>query len=602
LTEKQRTWHGVGQILLFSKREWVLILFTLLAMGAYTLGEMSYLWIARPFINAFKIWMDKRSATDVSADTLVHLGKIALLLAPLVAAAAFAQQYLQGRTVWTLTVSLRNTICRAILPQSLSFFEGKRSGDLMSRITNDVNRSRMAFMLVFGDVPQQFLAVCMGIGLAVLADWRLMLISLAVFPAVIFPVAYLARRIRKYGKAGLMKLADLTDLMSQMFSGIRVIKAFKMEDAEVEEFERTNRKLFGKMMKMMLTRGISAGVIELVIRSSLGAGALLGTWLVVREGMNLELGAVVVCMGGLYYAFQGVRKLAKGYNELQEVIPAADRIFELIEARPELADAPDAVTLARMERAIAFKDVSFSYGGDLVLRDVSLELRRGERVAVVGRSGAGKSTLIALLCRFYEVSSGAVEFDGIDVRRITRDSLLDQISIVTQQTFLFNRSIADNIRYGRRDATQEKIEAAARAANIHDFIASLPDGYRTLCGEFGAKLSGGQRQRIAIARALLKDAEILILDEAMVGMDKESEALVEEAMQRLMEGRTVFVVTHDLPTIRNADRILVLEDGRLIGNGAHAELLERCPEYKALYALQFAVPSSPGPQRPLSEY
>jgi subfamily B ATP-binding cassette protein MsbA len=594
--------------LLFSRRQWFLILCTLGAIGAYTACEAGYLLIARPFISAFKDWKDLRdlsqlqAGVDVDTKELLYYGKLALALAPLVAAAAFAQQYLQGRTVWRLTVALRNTICRAILPQSLSFFEGRRSGDLMSRITNDVNRSKMAFTLVYGDLPQQAFHVCMGLGIALWANWRLMLITLLTLPAIVLPVAYLARRIRHYGREGLVKLADLTDLMAQMFSGIRVIKAFKMEDAEVEEFEHTNRKLFGKMMKMMLARSASSGIIELVIRGSLGAGTILAIWLVARGNMTFEIETVVVCLGGSYYAFNGVKKLAKAYNELQEVIPAADRIFELVDAQPELADAPDAVALQRIERGLAFKDVSFSYGGDLVLRDVSFELKRGGRVAIVGRSGAGKSTLIALLCRFYEVSSGAVEFDGIDLRRITRDSLLDQISMVTQQTFLFNRSIADNIRYGKRDATMEQIMQAARDANIHDFIASLPDAYNSMCGEYGAKLSGGQRQRIAIARALLKDAEILILDEAMVGLDKESENLVAEAMLRLMEGRTVFVITHDLPTIQNSDRILVLDGGRLIGNGTHAQLLASCEEYKTLYALQFATMASPGPIHPMSEY
>lgn len=605
LETPRRTWHGVWQVILFSRRQWVLILCTIAAITAYTATEGMYLLIAKPIISELKDvdWQSLgQFQTSVDTSQILKYAKLALLLAPIVAITAFAQQYLQGRTVWRLTVDLRNLICRALLPQSLSFFEGRRSGDLMSRITNDVNRSKMAFTLVYGDLPQQISHVFMGIAVAAYGSWRLMLISLLSLPAIVLPVAYMARRIRRYGKAGLMKLADLTDLMSQMFSGIRVIKAFKMEDAEVEEFERTNQKLFRKMMKMTFTRGLSAGIIELVIRVSLALGAFLGIWLIGSGKMNLEIEDVVICIGGFYYAFNGVKKLAKAYNELQEVIPAADRIFELVEAPPELIDAPDAIALQRMQQNITFNNVSFSYGGDLVLRDVSFEIKRGERVAFVGRSGAGKSTVIALLCRFYEVSSGSVQYDGIDLRRITRESLLDQISIVTQQTFLFNRTIAENIRYGKRDATMAEIEQAARDANIHEFIASLPDGYDSMCGEYGAKLSGGQRQRIAIARALLKDAEILILDEAMVGLDKESEALVGEAMNRLMEGRTVFVITHDLPTIQNSNRILVLEGGRLIGNGTHVELLSSCEEYRTLYSLQFATMSSPGPERPMTQY
>jgi len=292
-------------------------------------------------------------------------------------------------------------------------------------------------------------------------------------------------------------------------------------------------------------------------------------------------------------------------NDLQEATPAMERIFELVDHVPSLQDAPDATTLNGIEKGITFRNVTFGYNSEVVLRGVSFELKKGETVAVVGRSGAGKSTLIALLCRFYDVTEGAVEFDGRDVRKITRDSLLDQITIVTQQTFLFNRSIAENISYGRRSASMEEVQEAARAANIHDFIITLPEGYDTPCGEFGGKLSGGQRQRIAIARAILKNAEILILDEAMVGLDAESESLVRDALARLMAGRTTFVITHDLPTIQTANRILVLRDGQLVGNGTHAELVAQEGEYRSLCMLQFAaLGSAPpaNPPRPMSQY
>jgi subfamily B ATP-binding cassette protein MsbA len=258
----------------------------------------------------------------------------------------------------------------------------------------------------------------------------------------------------------------------------------------------------------------------------------------------------------------------------------------MLDHRPAVQDAPDAADLSRVERGIAFRDVTFGYDDEIVLRDVSFEVRKGETIAIVGRSGAGKSTLTALLPRFYDVTAGVIEVDGLDVRRISRQSLLDRIAIVSQQTFLFNRSIADNIRYGRRDATQAEIEQAAQRANIHDFILTQEGGYDMLCGEFGGKLSGGQRQRIAIARALLKNADILILDEAMTGLDAESETLVREALAALMRGRTTFVVTHDLPTIRSADRILVLKDGRLVGNGRHEELIAQEGEYRNLCSFQ----------------
>ena len=586
-------WHGILRILCFAKRHWLLIGLALLAMAWYAACEGAFLFLMRPFINAFANRGKESQEALVSTQELYRIGKLALLLAPCIAIGALAQNYLRGCVTWRLVVDIRNAICSAIMPQSLSFFEDRRSGDLMSRITNDVSRSEGAFRQLFGGIPEQVLHLVMGITLVAIGSWQLLLVAFLAVPLVIVPIGYLARKIRHYGRQGLEKLSDLTDLMVQMFNGIRVIKAFKMEDAELHEFERTNQKLLSKMMKMVKARALSAGTIELVVRGLIGAALLLAVWLMARGVMKIELGNLMLCIGGTYYAFDAMKKLVKAYNRLQECIPAADRILELLEFTPSLQDAPDAVTLGKVERGIAFRDVTFAYDSEPVLQNVTFATKFGETVALVGRSGAGKSTLIALVCRFYDVTSGTVEIDGIDVRRITRDSLLDRIAIVSQQTFLFNRSIAENIRYGRRDASMEELEGVARAANIHDFIVSLPEGYDTLCGEFGAKLSGGQRQRIAIARALLKNADILILDEAMAGLDAESESQVRGALENLMRGRTTFIITHDLSMIRNADRILVVEGGRLVGQGTHGQLMAEVPEYRTLYGFQFSGPSEP---------
>ena len=594
MKQKKRTWESLRAILRFAARHWLLIGLAMLAMVAYAAGEARFLLLVEPFVTAITTWRETgEAATGVSAEKLHDIGKVALLLAPYLAITAFAQVFLRQRLVWRLIVDMRNAICAAVLPQSLSFFESRRSGDLMSRITNDVSRAQAVFRQLFAGIPEHALHFLMGILIAAMMDWKLLLISVITLPVIFWPVTRMAKRIRRYGREGLVKLSDLTDLMTQMFSGIRIIKAFKMEDAEIQEFHRTNRKFLGKMMKMVIARALSSGSVELAIRLFLGAAMLIATALIVRGHIELNFGRLCVFLGGIYYAFNAVRRLVKAYNELQVSIPAADRIFELLSHVPSLQDAPDAVTLGGVEKGITFKNVSFAYDTEPVLQDISFEAERGETVAVVGRSGSGKSTLIALIARFYDVTSGAVEIDGIDVRKITRDSLLDRIAIVAQQTFLFNRSITENIRYGRRDASMEEVEAAARAANVHDFITSLPEGYDTLCGEFGTKLSGGQRQRVAIARALLKNADILMLDEAMAGLDAESESLVREALQTLMRDRTTFVVTHDLATIQNADRILVLQGGRLAAQGTHEELMAKGGEYGTLYALQFSNLSGP---------
>jgi len=580
----------------FARRHWLLIALTIGASAVATAADGAYVALMLPFMAAAKkMWQGAAGAYkgEMALHGLVNIGLYALALAPLAGAAFFARDYLQGRVTWRLVVDLRNAVCRALMPQGLSYFEDRRSGDLMSRITNDVAKSQAVFNQLFGGIPEGTFYLVMGAALAAWMNWKLLIVSAVAAPLIIFPIGYLSRRIRRYGRRGLEKLSELTDLMSQMFSGIRVIKAFKMEDAEVEEFEHCNERFLHDVMKMVTSQGLSVGTVEFVGRGFAGLGIILVAWYIGREGVKVdfdqEIGRLAVFIGGNYFAFLGVRKFIKGYSQLQEAIPAADRVLELLEHAPALQDAPDAAPLPRVERGIAFEHVSFGYNSEEVLHDVSFELRKGETVAVVGRSGAGKSTLVALIPRFYEVSSGSVRIDGRDVRSITRDSLLDRFSIVTQQTFLFNRSIGDNIRYGRRDATQEEVEQAARAANIHEFIVSQPDGYDALCGEFGAKLSGGQRQRIAIARALLKNADILMLDEAMAGLDAESESLVRDALSNLMRGRTTLVITHDLPTIRNADRILVLNDGRLVGQGTHAELMAQGGEYRTLYAFDFAA-------------
>ena len=590
---EQANWRAIWNIFRFARPHVWLIVLAFGAIAGFAASEGAYLALMKPFAKAL-LSFDPLHAKDSAAgaasaidvEALRTVAWCALALAPITAILAFLEYYLADRLRMLLTVDLRNAVCRAILPQSLSFFEGRRSGDLMSRITNDVTRAQMAFQMIFSGIPQHVAHLLMGVAIAAWMCWQMLIIGVIAVPVIVIPLGYLARRIRRYGRQGLEKLADLTDLMAQMFSGIRIIKAFKMEDAEAQEFERHNDKYFRKMMKMVAARGMSHGAVEMIVRSFIAGGIFLGIWFMASGNFRFELANVVLAVGGMYYAFNATRKLVKCYNELQESMPATERVLEMLDHPPALQDAPDAVPMHSIEKGIVFRNVTFGYDSEIVLRDISFEAKRGETIAIVGRSGAGKSTLTALLPRFYDVTSGVIEIDGVDVRRIRRDSLLARIAIVSQQTFLFNRSIADNIRYGRRDATPEEVEQAARMANIHDFILTQEGGYDMLCGEFGSKLSGGQRQRIAIARALLKNADILILDEAMTGLDAESETLVREALEALMRGRTTFVVTHDLATIRSADRILVLKDGRLVGNGRHDDLITQEGEYRNLCSFQ----------------
>jgi subfamily B ATP-binding cassette protein MsbA len=409
-----------------------------------------------------------------------------------------------------------------------------------------------------------------------------------VFPLVIVPVLIFGRKIKKYGMRSLQHLGELTDAMKEMFTGIRIVKAFKMENEESMEFRNINSRFFKRIMQTVQAKALNTSTNEFIYSMGLAVIIIFGGYVVTTNMITPgALGGFVAVTGFLILA--PIKKLAKCYGKLQESLAGARRVFELLDQKPSITDHPDAVELKKIEKGIVFKNVTFSYDSTLILRDINLTADKGQIIAIVGESGAGKSTLLDLIPRFYEPLSGIIEIDGTDINLIKGDSLLEQIAIVSQQTFLFNRSLADNILYGRKDASFEEIEDAAKAANIHDFIIDLPKGYDTIVGEQGVKLSGGQRQRVTIARAILKDAPILILDEATSSLDSESEKLVQEALDNLMKHKTTFVIAHRLSTIRHANRIIVLKSGSIIESGTHDELLEKEGEYKKLYRIQFAA-------------
>jgi subfamily B ATP-binding cassette protein MsbA len=384
--------------------------------------------------------------------------------------------------------------------------------------------------------------------------------------------------------------------MHQMFSGIRIVKSFEMEAEEVRTFEERNHDFFRQSMKVARAKALSASVMQMLEALIMLAIFVIGGFYVVkaRPENGISTGDFITFMVACISMNRPLKVLGKAYSSLQEAIAACERVFELMDTPPEIQDAPDAVDLPRIERGVRFDHVTFAYETEPVLLDIDLEARPGQIVALVGPSGGGKSTLCDLLCRFYDPQAGAITLDGVDLRKIRSKSLLGHVAVVSQETFLFHATIAENIRYGKRDATDEEVAEAARAANIHDFIAGLPEGYRTLVGERGARLSGGQRQRIAIARAILKDPALLILDEATSALDTESERLVQEALNRLMvsptrsrQGRVTFCIAHRLSTVQRADRIVVLDAGRIVEQGTHDELLRRGGLYERLYRLQF---------------
>ncbi len=499
--------------------------------------------------------------------------------------AAFANGYLFQIIGLGATNDLRNDLYGRILYQSSSFYGRHPSGELISRVGNDISVLQNAVTNRLLDLFQQSLTLVLLVWFLLSTHFRMALVCLVLVPAVIYPVVRFGRGMRKTSHRSQERLADISNLVAEAVRGHRVVKAFGMEGFEMERFRQATRRHLKVKLKAQLLTYASSPVIESL--AAVGAVAfIVYAGYTVRRG---ELGPsqVVQFLTNLLMLYDPVRKLNKVNLILQEALAAAHRVASIMGLRNEVRDLPGAVEIAGVESEIRFEDVSFAYESNAVLRGIDLTIDRGEVVALVGSSGAGKSTLVNLLPRYFDPDGGKVSIDGVDICEVTLQSLRAQIGIVTQDTILFNDTIRNNIAYGRSDLPLESVRQAARAAYADEFIEQSPRGYDTVIGESGLKLSGGERQRLAIARALLKDPPILILDEATSHLDSESEALVQKALYRLMSGRTALVIAHRLSTVQRADRILVMDAGQVVEEGSHNQLLAAGGIYKRLFDLQF---------------
>ena len=488
-----------------------------------------------------------------------------------------------------LVRDLRNELFRHILGQSAGFFARHSTGALMSRMMHDVTRIQQVVTVTLGDLLRESITV---VGLAVwlcFLDVWLALVAMSCTPLVVFPLVRLGQSVRRNTYRGQEELGRLSHVTAEAFGGHRIVKAFAAERFEGRRFARTAERVYRITMKVTSRLSLLPPLMEW-----LGAFAVVGVlWYGSSRitGGEMTPGGFTAFVAALLWMYGPIKKLSRVNAHLQQAGAAAERVFEMLDTRSEVADRPSAGPLAPLRSVISFRDVGFAYddaAGHPVLRGVSFDVEAGQMVAVVGLSGAGKTTLVNLLPRFYDVTAGAILIDGVDVRDVTLASLRESIGIVTQDTVLFDDTIAHNVAYASPAADRVMVEAAARAAHAHEFIAALPSGYDTRIGECGQRLSGGQRQRIAIARALLKNSPILILDEATSSLDAESELLVQDALAQLMLNRTSFVIAHRLSTVRRADAIIVLDDGRVREIGRHEELLaDPDSHYARLYAMQF---------------
>ena len=501
----------------------------------------------------------------------------------------FAGTYLVNYAGFGMITDLRQSLYETILRRSVSFFQKHATGTLLSTLINDIERVQYAMSSVLSDFLQQFFTLVFTAVVVITLGGKLSWLLLLFVPVVIASVRRIGRGVRQTTRGGQDKLAEIQNILHETITGNRIVKAFNMERWELNRFRSAARRLFRANLKSVQAQALSSPLMDAIGAVAIALLLLVGRGQIQRGAMTE--GTFFTFIVALFKLYDPVRKFALYYNNFQQALGASSEIFRFIDETDDLAEKPRPIQVKTFKDAIRLEDVHFSYGdaeGDTeVLHGINLEIRRGEVIALVGPSGAGKSTLVNLIPRFFDPTSGRVTIDGHDLRDVSTRSLREQIGKVTQETILFNDTVRNNIAYGRPDVPLARVEAAARAALAHDFIVHLPDGYDTVIGEKGFRLSGGERQRLAIARALLKNAPLLILDEATSSLDSESEALVQPALGNLMEGRTVVVIAHRLSTVRRATRIAVMETGRITAIGSHAELMETSPIYQRLYRLQF---------------
>ncbi len=554
--------------------KFILAMFCMLVVGATT---SALAFLVKPALD--EIFLKRNS------DMLMWIPLAVIAIFLIKGGCNYTQTILMSFIGQRVIADLRNNLYRRIQMQSLSFFTKNPTGILMSRITSDVGYVQGAVSeAVTSLLKDSFTLICL-VFVIFYRDWQLAIIAMFVFPLTIYPIAKFGAKMRNIATRTQVTMGSLTTLLQETISGTRIVKAFSMEEYENRRFAKENEHLFKLALKSVSVTAFSSPFMEFLGGVGIATIIFYGGYQVIR-GVSTP-GTFFSFLTALIMLYEPVKRLTNVNNTIQQGIAGAVRVFSIIDIVPDIKNDADASELPKISEGIDIRNVTFRYEETPVLKNISLSIKAGEVVAFVGMSGGGKTTLVNLIPRFYDVSEGQIVIDGHDIRHVTIESLRGQIGIVTQQTILFNDTVRSNIAYGSIEKTDEDIIHAAKAANAHDFIINLPKGYDTIIGEQGAKLSGGERQRISIARALLKDAPILILDEATSSLDTEAEIEVQDALEYLMKGRTTLIIAHRLSTIRNAHRILVLANGEIVEEGTHESLLEKRGEYFKYYSMQF---------------
>ena len=569
--------HNYRRLLVYVRPLWPKLTISIIFMIIFSLLTAAIAFLVKPALD------DIFLKQDAEMLKLLPLGLIVIFI--LKGVANYMQSYFIGYVGNRIVANIREEVYYHIQSLSLSFFTSIPSGVLTSRVIYDIAMIQRSVSSVIAGLLKEIITALGLIGVLFYRDWQLAFIALVILPLLFFPIIKYSRKLRRFSKKGQSQVAELTSFLQESFTGIRIIKAFIMEEYNRREFYRINERLFQLMIKRLKVKALTAPISETF--GGLAAAAVIwygGSQVISGHATP---GSFFSFMTALFMLYGPIRSLNRSNNQVQEALAAGSRVFELLDTEAEIKDAPNAFTIDSFHDTICYHEVDFSYDEEKVLQRVSLTIKKGETVAIVGRSGSGKTTLVNLLPRFYDVMRGKITIDDHDIREITQHSLRQQIAIVSQQTILFNDTVRNNITYGRSDVKDKELIGAAKSANAHDFISKLPQAYDTIVGENGVKLSGGQQQRLSIARALLKNSPILILDEATSSLDTESEREVQGAINHLMKDRTTLVIAHRLSTITHADRIVAMADGRIVEVGNHQELLKRDGEYANLYKLQF---------------
>jgi subfamily B ATP-binding cassette protein MsbA len=501
--------------------------------------------------------------------------------------ARFIQEYFMKTAGYLVVQDIRNELFSHSMMLSMRFFNKLSSGTLISRVVSDAGILQRSAAQILVDGLRESFAVIGLAGLAVYNDWKLFCVVFLVLPLVILPARYIGPKIKKYTRKGQGEMGNLTAVLQEAFAGVKIIKSFGSERQEIGKFAQKNERFYHLVRKVLKYDAASAPLIEVI--SSIGIAGVL--WYGLHRVMNgaISLGYLFSFITAIALMLGPIKRLTKIYNKVQESFGAGERVFEILDEIPDIVDCENPISVGRVKGEVVFDNVSFSYDSSPVVKNFSVRAMPGDIVALVGPSGAGKTTVVGLLTRFYNLKDGVIRIDGMDIRKISIDSLKKNIAFVDQESFLFHDTIANNIRYGKPEASLEEIRRAAALAYADEFIEVLPNGYDELIGDRGVRLSGGQRQRICIARAILVDAPILVLDEATSALDTESEQIVQRALYNLMQKRTTFVIAHRLSTILNAHKIVVMDNGQVLEIGRHEELLRKNGFYAKLYEMQFTA-------------